>query len=80
MPRVKYPNDIYLQRQRSAMQNAQVLSNRDMAIKLGVTAVMYRRYLAGLTPLQDDLLYIRSMADVDIAVFARNMKKEIWSL
>jgi hypothetical protein len=80
MGRNKYPNQIYLQKQRVAIQNCQTLTNSQMAAKLGITYAMYKRYLAGTSPLQDDLLYIRSMEDVDIAAFARNLKREMWSL
>jgi predicted transcriptional regulator len=80
MGRNKYPNEIYKQKQRAAILNCQTLTNSQMASKLGITYAMYKRYLAGQSPMPDDLLYIRAMEDVDIAVFARNLKKEMWSL
>ena len=80
MPRIHYDNKIYLQKQRQAILNSVVLSNRDMAIKLGVTMVMWKRYMSGQSPIPMDMLYLRARDDVDIAVFGSSFVRELWSL
>ena len=80
MGRTAFDSKKYLQKQRAAILNNQVLSDREMALGLGVTRKMWGLYKAGIINMQDILLYNASMGDPDIAVFARAVKKEIWGL
>ena len=80
MPRIAYPNQKYLQKQKVAFQETQLLSDKELAQRLGVSRRMLKNYKMGLCPLPVDMLYIRAMEDVNIAVWGSNFIKHIWSV
>ncbi len=80
MPRVKYPNQRYLQKQKVAFQETQIFSDKELAQRLGVTRRMLKLYKSGQVPVPIDLLYIKAMEDVNIAVWGSNFIKHVWSI
>jgi hypothetical protein len=80
MSRVKYQNQKYLQRQAESITNAQVLSDKEMSIKMGVSRRMWARYKTGMSPIPQDLIFNRSLEDFDITVFCQEYQKKVWGL
>ena len=83
MPRVTYPKDKYLQRQRVAFVTAQEAvfpDKRDLKKALGCTSVMLKNYATGLVPFSEILLFNSTIENPDMVTFAEVYIKHLWGL